>query len=163
MADVSYPSGLRRAIQNTKNRGQIAGYRQSEAAGGPPYFEQFSDNVPTFWTFDLKFSRRDAAQFWSWMKSEAQNGRAWFNMQIATEFDSLFGIRSQEVHFTDSGFPRLVQETNDVLTYRCGVVSRSISTPVPESFIYQFFDLYSGDDRQASFLDLAINVEWPTE
>ena len=67
-------------MQSTQQRGQAAGYRQSDPAAGPPYFESFSDDVPTVWSFDLRFYRREAAHFWSWLKSEANNGQALFDM-----------------------------------------------------------------------------------
>ena len=161
MADVNYPAPLRGAIQASKSRGQRAGFRQSDAAAGPPYFEAFSDDVPTVWRFDLRFTRLQAVYFWSWLKSEAENGRAWFNMEIATEYDSLFGIQPQEVHFTSGGFPQLVSETRDVLTYTCEVISRQISQPSTDEIIFAFFEQYGTDQTEPNALDIAMNVSWP--
>lgn len=162
MADVSYPDRLRRAIQATKRREQLAGFRQSNPAGGPAYFEPFSDDVPTVWSFNLRFTRNEAAYFWAWVKSQISNGRDWFNMPIGTEYDGVIGQQVQEVHFTESGFPQLTSENNDVLTYSCEVIARVIDTGnVTDEFIFQWFDLYGGNDLQADALDRAINWWWP--
>jgi len=161
MADIDYPPSLRGAIQASKNRGQAAGFRQSDPAGGPPFFEAFSDDVPTIWTFNLVFKRKDAAYFWSWVKSGISNGRAFFNMNLTTEYDAVIGTQAQEVHFTTNGFPQLTSETADVLTYACEVIAREIANTVSDDLIFQFFDLYDGDEDQLKALDIAINIAWP--
>lgn len=162
-ADVSYPANLRGAIQSTQQRGQEAGYRQSDPAAGPVYFERFSDNVPTIWRFDLRFYRRDAAFFWSWLKSEANNGAASFNMPLSTENDHLFtnSPLSHNVHFTAGGFPQLSSETRDVLTYRCEVIG-DINQPVSSQNIYNFYSIYDGNLDQGAALDRAVNINWPS-
>lgn len=162
MADVSYPDSLRLAIQSTKRRDQAASYRESNPAGGPPYFEAFGDDVPIVWAFNLRFTRSQAMYFWSWVKSQINNGRDWFNMPIGTEYDAVIGQQVQEVHFTESGFPQLTSENNDVLTYSCEVVARSITKDdVTDEFIFQWFDLYGANAFQAYALDRAINIHWP--
>lgn len=162
MADVSFPARLRLAIQESKRREQEAGYRQSDPAGGPPYFEAFSDDVPTTWEFNLRFNRADASYFWSWVKSQINNGRDWFNMKIGTEHDYVQGIQEQEVHFTAGGFPRLVSERNQVLTYRCEVIAREIALTVSEDLIFQFHDTLGGDLNGNLALDRALNIWWPS-
>ena len=160
MATVNYPATLRGPIQANKRRNQVAGYRQADPAGGPPYFERFSDDVPTVWDFSLRFNRGDAAYFWSWLKSRshADNGNAWFNMNLSTEF----GLQAtHECHFTADGFPQLSSETRDVLTYNCSVIARVIGdTPDPQTVI-SFNEVYGGNPASASLLDVIVNRIWP--
>lgn len=159
MADVDYPATLRKAIQASKRRGQNAGYRESDPQAGPPFFERFSDDVPTTWRFQLRFTRQEAQYFWSWLKSPSHgnNGRAWFNMPIATEF----GLQEQEVHFTVGGFPTLDSEINDVLTYQCEVIARDIQGSPDPDLVVSFNELYGGNVGQLKALDVMINRSWP--
>ncbi len=156
---VRWPEGLRGALQNGKSRQRAAGFRQSDPAGGSPFFESFSDDVPTTWSFTLRFNRAEAVVFQDWFRSpdHADYGNSWFLFPIGTEY----GLDDHECHFTANGVPNPATQAGNVFTYQVGIITRRMVTPTDPDFTIPYFERHGSNLRELEALDRAINIRLP--
>ena len=159
MADIVYPSALRGAIQNTKQIQKAAGFREADPAGGPSYTEAFTDDQPTFVSFDLIFTDQEAMYFDAWQRLNNifSQGR-FFDMPI----DDQYGVTVQEVRFLTAGRPS-ESATGLVTRYSgCQVLVPNYIQPDAET-VFSFYEVYGfNSNEELPALDIMMNQSWPS-
>jgi hypothetical protein len=157
MADISYPTTLRGAIQSSKKYDQAAGFLESDPAAGASYTIAYTEDQPVFLGFDLKFSGIEAMKFDSWARTNKifEQG-LFFNFPVG----DMYGITWQEVRFLSTGVPSW-SETGRVTGYSgCRVLIPSYERPDSE-FVDELIE--SGITiNEISALDVTVNSIWPT-
>ncbi len=155
---VNYPDGLRPAIQAGKKREIPAAFRATNPAVGPFYIENFTDDLPVIWDFNLKFTSFQAQVFFDWFLSPdfADKGRVSFNMPIRIED----GLVDHEVNFLPDGVPQLTSERSGIKTYAVSVMARAIHTELRDGWMTYFYERFGDDQGQLSALDIAMNQSW---
>lgn len=157
MADIDWPSGLRAAIQNTKQTTQGLGSRESEPAAGPSYTEFFSDDLPTFMTFNLKFTRQEAMYFDSWCRTnKIFIELPFFNFPITDEY----GATDQEARFYGSRPSK--SEQGNVVTYSgCNILIPDYIRP-DDQIVFEYYNIYGTQNNdQIGAFDWGINEGYP--
>lgn len=159
MATIDWPATLRGAIQNTKTITQAAGFIESDPAAGASYTQFFTDDQPTFISFDLRFSRAEAPYFDAWARNNGVFSQGtFFNFPIYDEY----GLTEQEVRFISSGKPSY-SENGLIRGYSgCRIIAPNYIRPDAESiqFLYDEYGI-ANVATELSYLDLTINQEWP--
>lgn len=156
MADIDYPAGLRTAIKGTKQIQRSAGFLESDPAAGASYTQAYTEDQPTFMSFDLRFDEREAMLFDAWQRRfKIFDQGLFFNFPIWDQY----GTSTQEVRFVSAGVPS-VSETGATIGYSgCQIIIPNYFKPDAD-FMYEF--LTSGvDQSELGYLDTAINVNWP--
>ena len=157
MADITYPAALRTAITNTQQRQTPSGFVESDPAAGKSYSIAITTNQPTFFTFDLIFSRTQAAYFDAWCrKNEILSKSILFNFPILDEY----GVSMQECRFLAGGLPVQSMRGSLVIFSGCKIIVADYQSPDPDVII-DFYDVYGDNPEQAQFLDIAINQNYP--
>lgn len=156
MADITYPTSLRGAIQSTKQITKSAGFLESSPAAGASYTVAWTEDQPTIFSFDLKFSDTESMRFDAWQRSNKIFDQGlFFNFPIG----DVYGITWQEVRFISGGVPTL-SDTGRVSSYSgCQVLIPDYVKPDAE-FITDFLDTGITIDEVLIF-DVAINQTWP--
>lgn len=159
MTDIRWPSGLRGALQAGKQRTRAASFRQSDPSAGAPFFESFADDIPTIWSFQLRFSQSESIVFWDWWRSPeyCDYGRNWFIFPIDTEY----GMVEVEGHFTASGIPNASTQQGRVFAYPVELLVREIQYPTNPDFTIPYYERYGGDNSELESLDRAVNWHFP--
>ena len=120
-----FPERLRTAITASVTREIGSSFRQSTPAVGMPYTEAINVNRNVIWSFELRFKGYDALLFYSWFESRnhVDAGREPFRIRLRVG-DS---VGLYEMRFTRDGVPQLNSEVNDVYTFTCKAVGRSLA------------------------------------
>lgn len=121
---VAYPLGLRTIVQANKRRSGPAAFREIAPRRGLGYAQTIGTEPPLVWDITLRFTRAEAATFWSWFENTISFGAEEFTMPIRTEF----GVVTYTVRLLpDSLLP--VAEVGELWEYTATILARSMVIP----------------------------------
>lgn len=158
MADIDYPENLRGAISSTKQFTKSAGFIESDPSSGASYTYAVTEDLPTFFSFDLRFTMAESMRFDSWTRANKIFDQGlFFNFPIYDQY----GLTYQEVRFLSSGVPTYA-ETGAIVGYSgCQLIIPNYIQPDAD-YVNEFFSLYD-DLNELSYLDITVNSNWMTE
>ena len=157
---VAYPSELRGMINAGKTRNIAPSFAESRPLVGASYIESVTDDAPFLYSFQLTFTRPQAAIFWAWFNSASycDKGRAQFTMPIRIDSGE---IVDQTVRFTADGIPQLTSDLGGAVVYSCTVYGARLEVATPFDTIMEFYEIYGADTNELIYLDKTVNEGLP--
>lgn len=146
----------------SKSRQTAASFRMNNPFSGTPYVEPLTDDTPSIYDCQFRFTARQKSAFWQWFVDPAycDKGRNAFNLNIDVEG----GYAEQECQFMADGTPQLTSEQGGVYTYSARIIVRQLNDP-DNGYAEELLtmgELTDGNiDAGLIALDIAVNRELP--
>lgn len=159
---ADWPEMLSGCVTSSKSRNEEVGFKFSPLNSGPPFLQQFSEDLPTFWDIQFKFRQDDARVFQIWLdKNKVRTKSPWFNFPIKIEE----GLTTQNVRFIK--YPQATGQDGDIYTYSAQIMAREVpradNGECQDGVLYILFNknCQTTFDKAAQCFDDAFNLAWP--